>query len=97
MPNRGMIPETGTVVLRPLGEGENTAPVFVRVRRASAPSPSLARPGGQRGEGVREQVHNSDEPRRMHIVHPLAVLRSCARRRDPRGTLGATKGPEGRR
>ena len=66
MPNRGMIPETGTVVLRPLGEGENTAPVFVRVGRASAPSPSLARPGGQRGEGMREHIHNSDEPLRMH-------------------------------
>ena len=82
MPNRGMIPETGTVVLRPLGEGENTAPVFVRVGRASAPSPSLARPGGQRGEGVREHVHNSDEPQRMHIVHPLggsSKLRTEAR------------------
>ena len=49
-----------------LYEGEHTAPVFARVGRASAPSPSLARPGGQRGEGVREHVHNSDEPLRMH-------------------------------
>ena len=86
-----MIPEPGTVVLRPplLGGREHRAPLRTSgTSLRSQPFPPRARPlvpeRGRRAARwkVCGNAHSSDDPQRMHSVHPLggsSELRAEAR------------------